>query len=126
MKYKIFIDNKSNNHIIKNLYEECYRIAVAIYMQQLNSEFKNKHNEFYLLTLQDNAFAFSLPKLIISRALVPPTLGTTPFQIANYRGTLKVPQEAMDAYRTNWMINQVGYLGWSTARWGLVALAEGE
>ena len=76
--------------------------------------------------IQDNAFAFSLPKLIISRALVPPTLGTTPFQIANYRGTLKVPQEAMDAYRANWMINEVGYLGWSTARWGLVALSEGE
>jgi hypothetical protein len=76
--------------------------------------------------IQDNAFAFSLPKLIISRALVPPTLGTTPFQIANYRGTLKVPEEALSAYRTQWMINEVGYLGWSTARWGLVALAEGE
>ena len=76
--------------------------------------------------IQDNAFAFSLPKLIISRALVPPTLGTTPFQIANYRGTLKVPEEALSAYRTQWMINEVGYLGWSTARWGLVALSEGE
>jgi hypothetical protein len=76
--------------------------------------------------IQDNAFAFSLPKQIISRALVPPALGITPFQIANYRGTLKVPQEAMDAYRTNWMINEIGYLGWSTARWGLVALSEGE
>ena len=76
--------------------------------------------------IQDNAFAFSLPKLIISRALVPPTLGSTPFQVANYRGTLKVPEEALSAYRTQWMINEVGYLGWSTARWGLVALAEGE
>ena len=76
--------------------------------------------------IQDNAFAFSLPKLIISRALVPPTLGTTPFQIANYRGTLKVPEEALSAYRTQWMINEIGYLGWSTARWGLVALSEGE
>ena len=76
--------------------------------------------------IHDNAFAFSLPKLIISRALVPPTLGTTPFQIANYRGTLKVPEEALSAYRTQWMINEVGYLGWSTARWGLVALSEGE
>ena len=76
--------------------------------------------------IQDNAFAFSLPKLIISRALVPPTLGNNPFQIANYRGTLKVPEEALSAYRTQWMINEVGYLGWSTARWGLVALSEGE
>ena len=76
--------------------------------------------------IQDNAFAFSLPKLIISRALVPPALGTTPFQIANYRGTLKVPEDALSAYRTQWMINEVGYLGWSTARWGLVALSEGE
>ena len=76
--------------------------------------------------IQDNAFAFSLPKQIISRALVPPALGTTPFQIANYRGTLKVPEDALSAYRTQWMINEVGYLGWSTARWGLVALSEGE
>ena len=76
--------------------------------------------------IQDNAFAFSRPKQIISRAITPPVLGTTPFQIAQYNGTLKVPQEALDAYRANWMINEVGYLGWSTARWGLVALAEGE
>ena len=76
--------------------------------------------------IQDNAFAFSRPKQIISRAITPPLLGTTPFQIAQYNGTLKVPSEAIDAYRTNWMINEVGYLGWSTARWGLVALAEGE
>lgn len=76
--------------------------------------------------IQDNAFAFSRPKQIISRAITPPVLGTTPFQIAQYNGTLKVPQEAINAYRTNWMINEIGYLGWSTARWGLVALAEGE
>jgi len=76
--------------------------------------------------IQDNAFAFSRPKQIISRAITPPVLGTTPFQIAQYNGTLKVPSEAIDAYRTNWMINEVGYLGWSTARWGLVALADGE
>ena len=76
--------------------------------------------------IQDNAFAYSRPKQIISRAITPPVLGTTPFQIAQYNGTLKVPSEAIDAYRTNWMINEVGYLGWSTARWGLVALADGE
>ena len=76
--------------------------------------------------IQDYAFAFSYPKQIISRALTPATLGTNPFQIAQYNGTLKVPAEAIDAYKTNWMINKVGYLGWSTARWGLVALSEGE
>ena len=79
-----------------------------------------------LLEVQDNAFAFSLPKQIISRATTPPTLGTAPFQISNYRGTLKVPEEAMEAYREQWMINEVGYLGWSTARWSLKALSEGE
>lgn len=76
--------------------------------------------------VQDYAFAFSRPKQIISRAITPPSLGTAPFQIAQYNGKLKVPEEALSAYRTDWMINEVGYLGWSTARWGLVALAEGE
>ena len=76
--------------------------------------------------IQDYAFAFSYPKQIISRALIPATLGTNPFQIAQYNGTLKVPAEAMDAYKSAWMINKVGYLGWSTARWRLQALAEGE
>ena len=76
--------------------------------------------------IKDYAFAFSLPKQIISRALTPATLGTNPFQISQYNGTLKVPAEAMDAYKSAWMINQVGYLGWSTARWRLQALAEGE
>ena len=79
-----------------------------------------------VIEIQDNAFALSLPKLIISRASVPPALGATPFQVSRYRGTLKVPQEAIEAYRTDWMVNEVGYLGWSTARWTLAALAEGE
>lgn len=76
--------------------------------------------------IQDCAFAFSRPKQIISRAITPPTLGSTPFQIAQYNGILKVPEEALIDYRSQWMINEIGYLGWSTARWGLVALAEGE
>ena len=76
--------------------------------------------------IKDYAFAFSLPKQIISRGLTPATLGTNPFQISQYNGTLKVPAEAIDAYKSAWMINQVGYLGWSTARWRLQALAEGE
>ena len=76
--------------------------------------------------IQDYAFAFSYPKQIISRAITPPVLGTNPFQIAQYNGTLKVPEEALNDYKSAWMINQVGYLGWSTARWGIKALAEGE
>ena len=76
--------------------------------------------------IQDYAFAFSYPKQIISRAVTPPTLGTNPFQVAQYNGTLKVPQEALADYKSSWMINKVGYLGWSTARWGIVALADGE
>ena len=76
--------------------------------------------------IQDCAFAFSRPKQIISRAMTPPALGSTPFQIAQYNGILKVPEEALIDYRSQWMINEVGYLGWSTARWGIVALAEGE
>ena len=76
--------------------------------------------------IKDYAFAYSLPKQIISRALTPATLGTSSFQISQYNGTLKVPADAIDAYKSAWMINQVGYLGWSTARWRLQALAEGE
>ena len=76
--------------------------------------------------IQDYAFAFSYPKQIISRAITPPALGTNPFQVAQYNGTLKVPEEALNDYKSAWMINQVGYLGWSTARWGIKALAEGE
>ena len=76
--------------------------------------------------IHDYAFAFSYPKQIISRAVTPPTLGTNPFQVAQYNGTLKVPQEALADYKSSWMINKVGYLGWSTARWGIVALADGE
>ena len=76
--------------------------------------------------IKDYAFAYSLPKQIISRSLTPATLGTSSFQISQYNGTLKVPADAIDAYKSAWMINQVGYLGWSTARWRLQALAEGE
>ncbi len=76
--------------------------------------------------IQDYAFAYSLPLQIISRALVPPSIGTSAFQIAKYNGILKVPEEALSAYRTEWMKNELGFLGWSTARWGITALAEGE
>ena len=74
----------------------------------------------------DNAFAYSRPVQIISRALTPATMGSMAFQISQYRGTLKVPAEAYDAYLSSWMINELGYLGWSTARWTITTLAEGE
>lgn len=45
--YITHLSNKSNNHIIKNLYEECNRVALAIYNQQKHSAFKNKYNEKY-------------------------------------------------------------------------------
>ena len=76
--------------------------------------------------IKDNAFTYSYPKQIISRAVTPPTLGTTPFQISQYNGTLKVPEAALEDYKNQWMINQTGYLGWSTARWKITALLEGE
>ena len=74
----------------------------------------------------DNAFAYSRPVQIISRALTPATMGSMAFQISQYRGTLKVPAEAYDAYLSSWMINELGYLGWSTARWTIATLSEGE
>ena len=74
----------------------------------------------------DNAFAYSRPIQIISRALTPATMGSMAFQISQYRGTLKVPQEAYDAYLSEWMINELGYLGWSTARWTITTLTDGE
>lgn len=44
-KYAIYVNNRQNKHAIKNLYEECNRVALAIFNQQQNSEFKNKYNE---------------------------------------------------------------------------------
>lgn len=43
--YNVYVQNKANKHIIKNLHEECNRIAEAIYSQQKNSDFKNAYNE---------------------------------------------------------------------------------
>lgn len=76
--------------------------------------------------IQDYAFADSRPVQIISRALTPPTLGTSAFEVVQYNGLLKVPSEALNAYKEQWMIRELGYLGWPTARWGITALAEGE
>jgi hypothetical protein len=58
--------------------------------------------------------------------MTPPAIGKESFWIAQYNGKLKVPAEAADAYISQWMINELGYLGWSTARWGVWPLEEGE
>ena len=79
-----------------------------------------------LTNIGQYAFDSSYPKVIISRALTPPSLGTYAFRVSQYYGTLKVPSEALADYRSQWMVNQVGYLGWSTAGWSIRALVEGE
>lgn len=76
--------------------------------------------------IHDEAFSSFRGKTIISRALTPPTLGEDSFLIATYRGTLKVPAESMDLYNEQWMVDELGYLGYQTMRWNIVALAEGE
>lgn len=79
-----------------------------------------------ITSIGDRAFYFAYPSTVISRSVTPPALGTECFWIAQYNGKLKVPEESLTAYREQWMINELGYLGWSTARWGLYALTEGE
>lgn len=79
-----------------------------------------------ITSLSERAFYYAYPSTIISRSLTPPTLGKECFWIAQYNGKLKVPAEAANAYISQWMINELGYLGWSTARWGVWPLEEGE
>ena len=79
-----------------------------------------------ITSIGERAFYYAYPSTIISRSLTPPTLGKECFWIAQYNGKLKVPVEAANAYISEWMINELGYLGWSTARWGVWPLAEGE
>ena len=79
-----------------------------------------------ITSIGDRAFYYAYPSTVISRSVTPPTLGTECFWIARYNGVLKVPEEGLTAYREQWMINELGYLGWSTAKWGLYALAEDE
>lgn len=76
--------------------------------------------------IEDNAFQYADMKTVISRAITPPQLGKTCFQLQKYSGKLKVPEEALDAYQTEWMKDEQGYIGMSDMRWSLVALAEGE
>ena len=79
-----------------------------------------------ITSIGNYAFDYSYPKVIISRALTPPTIGSYTFRISQYYGTLKVPSEALAAYKAQWMKNQVGYLRWSTAGWSNRALVDGE
>ena len=76
--------------------------------------------------IEDYAFDYSDITQIICRATTPPTLGESPFRLTNYSGRMKVPEESMSLYRSTWYLTDVGYLGWTNYRWGLVALAEGE
>ena len=76
--------------------------------------------------IEDYAFDYSDITQIICRATTPPTLGESPFRLTNYSGRMKVPEESMSLYRSAWYLTDVGYLGWTNYRWGLVALAEGE
>ena len=79
-----------------------------------------------ITTIEDYAFDYSDITQIICRATTPPTLGESPFRLTNYSGRMKVPEESISLYRSSWFLTDVGYLGWSNYRWGLVALAEGE
>lgn len=65
---------------------------------------------------------------VISRATVPPTLGTTKVfaNIGKY-GVLKVPKNSLDAYKSSaWMTNSYGFLGYSYYNWSITELAAGE
>ena len=77
-------------------------------------------------TIEDYAFDYSDITQIICRGTTPPTLGESPFRLTNYSGRMKVPEESISLYRSTWFLSDVGYLGWTNYRWGLVALAEGE
>ena len=77
-------------------------------------------------TIEDYAFDYSDITQIICRGTVPPTLGESPFRLTNYSGLMKVPSESISQYRSEWYRTDVGYLGWTNYRWGLVALTEGE
>ena len=76
--------------------------------------------------IMDEGLIATDAKLVISRALTPPKLGDKPFWIMEYYGTLKVPAESYDAYKEQWMKNDIGHLGWSTGGWQIKTLAEGE
>lgn len=79
-----------------------------------------------ITAIEDYAFDYSDITQIICRATTPPTLGESPFRLTNYSGLMKVPEESISLYRSSWFLTDVGYLGWTNYRWGLVALTDGE
>ena len=79
-----------------------------------------------ITAIEDYAFDYSDITQIICRATTPPTLGKSPFRLTNYSGLLKVPEESISLYRSSWFLTDVGYLGWTNYRWGLIALTDGE
>lgn len=101
-------------------------VTVLGHSSFLWSKIENVDLHAGITNIEDRAFYFAYPKQVISRSVTPPALGTECFWIAQYNGVLRVPEEGLTAYREQWMINELGYLGWSTARWSLVALQEGE
>jgi hypothetical protein len=76
--------------------------------------------------LENYAFEKSWISEIKSRSLTPPELGESVFLINIHNGVLKVPAEALEAYREKWMLNKSGYLGNSNLKWEIRALEEGE
>ena len=76
--------------------------------------------------LENYAFEKSWISEIKSRSLTPPELGASVFLINIHNGVLKVPAEALEAYREKWMLNKSGHLGNSALKWEIRALEEGE
>ena len=65
---------------------------------------------------------------VISRAMTPPALGANyVFNNPASGGILKVPSESLEAYKAEWMkSNDMSRLGYSSYRWSIKALADGE
>lgn len=65
-------------------------------------------------------------KTIISRSTTPPQTGkSSVFEGCQTKGTLKVPESAVDAYKeSTWMSTSYGFLG--NLNWSVAALSEGE
>ena len=76
--------------------------------------------------IADEAFQNAGTNTIISRSITPPTYGTEALKISPYNGVLKVPEESIPAYTTEWMIDDPMYLGWAKRGWTVRALLEGE
>lgn len=83
----------------------------------------------YISYIGDYAFADTRTlKTVISRAPVPPTLGTTKvFANLAFWGKLKVPAGSVEAYQSSaWMNDSIGFLGYTGYHWSITELAAGE